>query len=148
MVCQVGSQSAIEIGIASLEVCSETTVLHWQVVIFFLIHLLVDNILLGNTKRATSTALVDLTGTSGTLDTSLQAAVTSARSGNVSSGMKSVVIREQIQLRNEPLLVLLMSPLGLERLGSGHGSDWRHCCVVEKKCDRVYVVGMCDKKGW
>ena len=49
VVGEVCGKLSIKVGIAGLKVCCEPTVLHWQIVIFFLIHFLVDNILLGDT---------------------------------------------------------------------------------------------------
>jgi hypothetical protein len=60
VVGEVCSKAAIEVGVLSLQVCSQTTILHGEVVIFLLVHLLVDNILLSDTKRAASATLVDL----------------------------------------------------------------------------------------
>jgi len=130
VVCKVGSKSAVKVCIAGLKVCSETTVLHWQVVSFLLVHLFIDYILLRDSERTASTALVNLTSTSGALDTSFQTTVTTARGSDVSSEKELVLIRESNLEKDKPLLVLLMSTLSLERLRSGHSSDWRHFCVV------------------
>ena len=48
VVREVGGQATVEIGGACLKMGSESSVLHWQIVVFFLVHLLVDDILLGN----------------------------------------------------------------------------------------------------
>lgn len=68
VVGEVGSETTIEVGVLGLQVCSETTVLHGQVVIFFLVHLLVDNILLCDAERPACAALVNLRRATSRLD--------------------------------------------------------------------------------
>lgn len=48
------------------------------VIIFFLVHFLIDDIFLGDAQCATSTLLVDLGGTSGRLYAGLETAVASS----------------------------------------------------------------------
>jgi len=85
VVGKVGSQSPVKIGVAGLQVCCQTTILHGQVVIFFLVHLFVNNILLSDTERPASATLVDLAGSSGTLDTGLKASVATTGGSDVCS---------------------------------------------------------------
>lgn len=110
---------------------SQTAVLHGQVVIFFLIHLLVDNILFGDPQRTACSSLVDLRSSSSGLDTGFQAPITAARGSNVSS-VKGQMMCSFIDdsIIGLPLLVLLMGALGLDRLGGRHSTKWRH--VVDK----------------
>jgi len=89
VVGEIGSQSSVKVGIAGLEVCSQTTVLHRKVIILFLVHLLIDNVLLCDTKRPASATLVDLTGSSRTLNASLETSVAATRGSNVCSVIES-----------------------------------------------------------
>jgi hypothetical protein len=85
VVGQVCSQSAVEVGVGGLEMGCEATVLHGQVVVLLLVHLFVDHILLGDTKRSACASLVDLGSTAGGLDSCFETAVTTTRGSNVSS---------------------------------------------------------------
>ena len=78
VVRQVGGQPSIEVGRAGLEMGGETTILIWQVVVFLLVHLLVDDVLLRDPQRSTGTTLVDLRRSTSGLDPSLEAAVAPA----------------------------------------------------------------------
>lgn len=60
VVGEVRCKATIKVGILCLQVCSQTTVLHRQVVIFFLVHLLVDDVSLCNAERSAGAALMDL----------------------------------------------------------------------------------------
>lgn len=62
---KIRSQSTVEVGVGSLEMSCEATVLHGQVVVLLLVHLLVDNVLLGHTKRSACASLVDLGSAAG-----------------------------------------------------------------------------------
>jgi hypothetical protein len=92
VVGEVGSKTTIEVGILSLQMCGQATVLHGQVVVFFLVHLLIDDILLGDTQGASCTALVDLRSASCRLDTGFQTAITSTRGSDVCSANSQYVI--------------------------------------------------------
>lgn len=46
LVCQICSQSTVEVGRSSLQVSSEAPVLHREIVVLFFVHLLIDDILL------------------------------------------------------------------------------------------------------
>lgn len=59
LVGQVGVESPVEVDGSGLKMGSEPAILHGQVVVFLLIHLLVDNILLGHAQRAACASLVD-----------------------------------------------------------------------------------------
>ena len=48
MVREIGGQPAIEVGRASLKMRGESPVPQWHIIIFFLVHLFVDDILLGH----------------------------------------------------------------------------------------------------
>ncbi len=48
VVREICRQSSVEIGGTSLEMGCETSILHRQVIVFFLVHLFVDHILLGD----------------------------------------------------------------------------------------------------
>ena len=50
LVRQICSQSSVEIHGASLKVSSESPVLEWKVIVLFLVHLFVDDILLSDTQ--------------------------------------------------------------------------------------------------
>jgi hypothetical protein len=54
-----------------------------QVVVLLLVHLLVDDILLGDAQRAARAALVDLGGAAGGLDAGFEGAVGATRGGNI-----------------------------------------------------------------
>lgn len=86
MVGQVSGQLSVEIGGPGLKVSGESPILHWQVVVFFFVHLFVDDILLSHAERPTSTSLVNLGGSTGRLDSGLKTSVTSSRRGNISTG--------------------------------------------------------------
>lgn len=92
VVGEIGSKTTVEIGVLGLQMCGQATVLHGQVVIFFLVHLLIDNILFGNTQGASCATLVDLRSASCGLDAGFQTAVTTTRSGDVCSGKSQYTI--------------------------------------------------------
>ena len=87
MIGKVCGKSTIKVGILGLQVGGQAAVLHGKVVIFFLIHLLIDDILLGNTERATSAALVNLGSATSRLDASLETSVASSRGSDVCSAL-------------------------------------------------------------
>jgi len=60
VVGEVCSETTIEVGVLCLQVCSQASILHGKVVVLFLVHLFVDDILLGDTEGATGATLVDL----------------------------------------------------------------------------------------
>jgi hypothetical protein len=61
----------------------EALILSGQVVVFFLVHLLIDDILLSDTQCTPGTLLMDFRSSPGGLNPSFQTAVTAARGGNV-----------------------------------------------------------------
>lgn len=85
VVCEVGGKATVEVGILRLQVCSQSSVLHGQVVIFLLVHLLVDHIGFGDTERSAGAALVNLRCATCRLDAGFKAAVAAARGGNIGS---------------------------------------------------------------
>jgi hypothetical protein len=87
VVGEVSSKATVEVGVLSLQMCGQTTVLHRQIIVFFLVHLLVDYVLFGDPQGASCTALVNLRSASCRLDTGFQAAVTTTRGSNVCSGI-------------------------------------------------------------
>ena len=48
MVGEIGRQSSVEVGRTGLKMSGEPPVLHGQIIIFFLVHLLVDHVLFGD----------------------------------------------------------------------------------------------------
>jgi hypothetical protein len=85
VVGQVCSQSTVEVGVGSLEMSCEATVLHRQVIVLLLIHLFVDDVLLGDTERSACASLVDLGSTAGRLDSGFETTVTATRGSDISS---------------------------------------------------------------
>lgn len=92
MVGEIGSKATVEVGVLCLQMCGQTTVLHRQIVVFFLVHLLVDNVLFGDTQGASCAAFVNLRSASCRLDTGFQAAITTTRGSNVCSGIGQYTI--------------------------------------------------------
>jgi hypothetical protein len=72
----------LQVGIQSLILCR-------QVIVFFFVHLFINDILLGDAQRTTCPLLVDLRSSAGRLYTGLQAAVTATRCSNVSTAVAS-----------------------------------------------------------
>ena len=60
VVGKVSCKSPVKVGVGCLKVCGKTAVLHRQVVVLFLVHLFVDDILLGDLERTTRPSFVDL----------------------------------------------------------------------------------------
>ena len=60
MACQIRSQTPIEVRGPSLQVRGESAIAHRQIVVFFLIHFLVDNILFRNAERPACSPFVYL----------------------------------------------------------------------------------------
>lgn len=85
IVGEIGGQSVVELRVGCLKMSSETSVLGWKVIVLFLVHLLVDNILLGHAERASCATFVDLGSSSSRLNASFQTSVTATRCSNVSS---------------------------------------------------------------
>ena len=85
----VGLQSSVQVDVLALEMGSESTVLHRQIVVVFFVHFFIDDILLRDAERAASATLVDLRSSSRRLDSRFQAAVTTAGSGDVRSRIRS-----------------------------------------------------------
>ena len=79
-------QLAVEQPRGRLQMGIQPLVLGGQVIILLFVHLLVDDILLGDTQCTAGTLLVDLRSATGRLNAGLQAAVTSARSSDVGTG--------------------------------------------------------------
>lgn len=59
VVREIGSQSAVEVGRTGLQMSREAAVLHGKVIVLFLVHLLVDDILLGNLQGPARPSFVD-----------------------------------------------------------------------------------------
>lgn len=87
-----------------MQVCIQSLILSRQIVVFLLVHFLINDILLGDPKSATSTLLVDLRCSSRRLYAGFKTAITAARRSNVRA-----------------LLVFLMSTFRLDRLRGGEG---------------------------
>ena len=92
VVGEVSSKAAIEVGVLCLQMCGQAAVLHGQVVVFFLVHLLVDDILFGDTPGASCTAFVNLRSASCRFDTGFKTAVTSARGSDVCSAKSQYAV--------------------------------------------------------
>lgn len=87
MVGKICGESAIEIRRTCLEMGCESSILQWQVVIFFFVHLFIDNILLGHPQRTTSPPFMDFRGPARRLDSCLQTSIASPRSRDIGSEM-------------------------------------------------------------
>ena len=78
LIGQIGMKSAIEVDRSGLEMGSEPSILQRQVIVFFLIHFLVHDILFGNAQRAACASLVDFGGSACRLDSCFQTSVASS----------------------------------------------------------------------
>ena len=78
VVGQIGGQSPIEVGGPGLQMCGEATVLHGQIVVFLLVHFLVDDVLLGDAQGATGATLMDLGCPTGGFHSGFEASITSS----------------------------------------------------------------------
>ena len=86
MVGEIGCETSIKVRRASLQMSCQSSVLKGKVVVFLFVHFFVDDILFGDSQRATCSSFVNLRGSSGRLDTGLKASIASSRSGNVCPG--------------------------------------------------------------
>ena len=83
VVGEICGQPAVEVGRPRLEMGGEPSVLQWQIIVLFFIHLLVHDILLGDTKRAAGPSFVDLGRSSRRLHASFEASITPPRCRDV-----------------------------------------------------------------
>lgn len=79
----VGLQPAIEVPRRRGQVRAEAQILSGEVIVFFLVHFLVQHIVLGDAQGTAGALLVDLRGTTGGLNAGLETAVAASRRGNV-----------------------------------------------------------------
>jgi hypothetical protein len=118
---------AIEEPRGRLKVSVEALILGGQVVVFLLVHLLIDDILLGDAKSTARSFLVDLRCSTGRLYPCLQTTVASSRRSNVSTAIASAWIRgildEDGMRMNIPLLILFMGALRLDGLRGRKGAS-------------------------
>ena len=83
---EIRRESAIEICRAGLKMGREPPIPHGQIIVFFFVHLLVDDILLRHPKRPARPPLMDLGCASSRFDSCFQAPIASPRRSNISSG--------------------------------------------------------------
>lgn len=118
---EMGDESAVEVGGIAGEMGGELAVLAGEVVVLLLVHLLVDDIGLGNAEGAAGAALVDLRGASSRLNAGLERAVTPSRCSNVCT-LDELLVVKLVNFNSDidgPLLVLLVASLGLDGLDVG-----------------------------
>lgn len=106
-----------------MQVCIQTLVLGRQIIILFLIHLLVDDILLSNTKSAARSLLMNFRSSARRLNARFKAAVTASRSSNVCTGNNKQVTSTIRNYSDIPLLILFVSAFSLDRFGRGESSS-------------------------
>lgn len=99
------------------------------VVVLFLVHFLVHDILFGNPESPTGASLMDLGSSTSRLDSSFETTITSSRCSNVgtdsSSQSSSPQIVDEREGVDEPLLVLLVGAFRLDRLRRTSPCQWR-----------------------
>ncbi len=125
VVGQIGRQSSVEVGRARLQMRRETTVLVRQIVVLLLVHLLVDDILLGHAQRPTRSSLVDLGRSSRRLDSGFEAAVAASRCRDVGAGPVSGGVLGRSSRVVSPFLILLVRALRLDGLGGDRDGPLR-----------------------
>jgi len=120
---------AVEHERAGMQMGTEALILGGEIFIFFLVHLLVDDILLSHTQATAGSLLVDLRRSTRRFYAGFEATITASRCGNVGT-----------------LLVLFVSPFGLGRLGAGrHGpSIGRHDGVWDGPTAGAW---QCEERG-
>lgn len=128
MVSQVSLKSSVEVGILRLQVSRQATVLHREVIVLFFVHLLVDNILLGDAQGTSSPPFVNLRSPACRLYSGFETAVTSARRSNVCSGvvMSARIIVNGASHVYTPFLILFVCPFGLHWLHRRCSPHGRH----------------------
>lgn len=119
----------------------QSSVLHGQIVIFLLVHLLIHHILLRHPQRATCPFFVNLRRPSSGFDPSLQAPVTSPRSGNVGTVIDLMPVDPHSNSAHLPLLVLFMSSFGLDDLGWRNRTLRRHVGAGSHKGSDLPLAG-------
>ena len=127
MIGEICSKPSVEICVGRLKMCSEAAILHWQIIVLFLVHLFVYDILLSDLERTTCPSLVDLRSAACRFDASFQASVTATGSSDVSSDKVVRYARYKVDDVCLPFLILFVGTLSLDWLGRGHGANWRHC---------------------
>ena len=64
---------------------SEATILQWKVIILLFVHLFIDNILFGDSERATSASFVNFGGATCRLYSGFETPITSSGGSNICS---------------------------------------------------------------
>jgi len=100
-----------------------------QIIVFLLVHFLVDDILLCHTQGATGASLVNVRGSPRRLNAGLKTAITASRCRDVSTAAHQPMGHNGTQAawkrgrwEYEPFLILFVGALCLDRTGGG--GEW------------------------